>query len=74
MKIKRKYYGLLFGLLVSIIMSLIMSFVLTLINVGWQPNFLMIWLRAFGISFAVALPISLILVPLIRKILDRITY
>ena len=74
MKIRRKYYGLLFGIFVSILMSLIMSFVLTLINVGWQPHFLMIWLKAFGISFAVALPISLIIVPIIRKILDRITY
>jgi hypothetical protein len=50
-----------------------MSFVLTLINVGWQPNFLMIWLRAFGIAFAVALPISLVIVPLIRKLLKKIT-
>ncbi len=74
MKIRRKYYGLLFGLLVSIIMSLIMSFVLTYINIGWQPHFLMIWLRAFGISFAVALPVSLIIVPVIRKLLDKITY
>ena len=72
MKINRKYYSLLFGLFVSIIMSLIMSFVLTLINVGWQQHFFLIWLRAFGISFAVALPISLIIVPLIRKFLNRI--
>jgi len=72
MKIKKKYYGFLFALLVSIIMSLIMSFALTLINVGWQPHFFMIWLKAFGISFAVALPVSLIVVPLIRKLLDKI--
>ena len=74
MKIKRKYYQLLFGFFVSIIMSLIMSFALTLINTGWVPHFFMIWLKSFGISFAVALPISLIIVPLIRKLLDRITY
>lgn len=74
MKIKRKYYGLLFALFVSIIMSLIMSFALTLINVGLVPHFLMIWLKSFGISLAVALPISLIIVPLIRKLLDKITY
>jgi len=72
MKIKKKYYSFLFALLVSIIMSLIMSFALTLINVGWQPHFFMIWLKAFGISFAVALPVSLIVVPLIRKLLDKI--
>ena len=74
MKIRRKYYGLLFGLFVSIIMSLVMSFALTLINAGWQPNFFMIWLKSFGISFTVALPVSLALVPLIRKLLDKITY
>ena len=74
MKIKRKYYQLLFGFFVSIIMSIIMSFALTLINVGWVPHFFMIWLKSFGISFAVALPISLIIVPLIRKLLNRITY
>lgn len=73
MKIRRKYYGLLFGLFVSIIMSLIMSFALTLVNVGWQPHFFMIWLKSLGISFAVALPVSLVVVPVIRKLLDKIT-
>ena len=70
MRIKRKYYGLLFGLFVSIIMS----FILILINVGWVPHFFMICLKSFGISFAVALPISLIIVLLIRKLLEKITY
>ncbi len=74
MKIKRKFYGILFALLISIIMSLIMSFVLLIINVGWVPHFFIIWLKSFGISLAVALPISFIIVPLIRKLLDRITY
>ena len=73
MKIRRKYYGLLLGLFVSIIMSLVMSFALTLINAGWPPNFFMIWLKSFGISFAVALPVSLVVVPLIRKLLDKMT-
>lgn len=54
-------------------MSLIMSFALTLVNVGWQPHFFMIWLKSLGISFAVALPVSLVVVPVIRKLLDKIT-
>jgi hypothetical protein len=50
-----------------------MSLVLTLVNVGYGPHFPEIWLRAYAISFSVSLPISLALIPLIKKLLDRLT-
>ena len=73
MKISRKYYTVLFGSLVSIAMSFFMSLVLTTINVGLGPNFWEIWLIAFTVSFLVGLPISLIIIPIVRKIVDKLT-
>jgi len=49
-----------------------MSLVLTIINLGFVPDFLVRWLRAFSIGFAVSFPISLIMVPLVRRIVNKL--
>jgi hypothetical protein len=54
-------------------MSFSISFVLTLINAGLRSDFLFVWIRGFTIGFIVALPISLIVVPIMRRVVDRIT-
>jgi len=72
-KISRRYSTILFGIIMSLVMSFTMSLTLTLINLGFIPEFLGRWARAFGISFIVALPTSLMIVPLARKIVEKIT-
>ncbi len=57
----------------SLTMSLSISFVLTLINAGLIPDFLTVWMRGFTIGFIVALPIALIVVPIMQKVVDRLT-
>ena len=54
-------------------MSGAMSFALTAINLGFGQDFVWQWLRSFGISFLVALPISAFVVPRIQKFYDGIT-
>ncbi|MBC7796408.1 MAG: DUF2798 domain-containing protein [Pyrinomonadaceae bacterium] len=73
MKISRKTAGLLFAPTVGLFMSGAMSFVLTAINLGFGADFIWQWLRSFGISFLVALPISTLVVPQIQKFYDGIT-
>lgn len=73
MTINKKYYTILFATFVSVGMSFFMSLALTLINVGFVPNFWEIWLIAFVVSFWVSLPTSLILIPIIKKIVDKLT-
>ena len=72
MKIDKKYSTLLFATLMSLGMSFSMSLTLTLANVGFA-GFLEKWPRAFIIGFVVSLPTSLIIIPIVRKIVDKLT-
>lgn len=54
-------------------MSAAMSFVLTAINLGFNADFPTNWLRSFGVSFLVALPISALVVPRIQRFYANIT-
>ena len=58
MKITPKFYGLLFGLLMAGMMSLTMSFALLALNMGFNPNFVSIWLNNALIGFYHRLPNS----------------
>ena len=40
----------LFGVFMSLSMSFVMSLVLTIINLGFAPDFLVRWFRAFSIG------------------------
>lgn len=72
MKISIRAFNIIFQILVAIIMSLFLSFFMIAINVGFIPEFPLIWLRGFGLSLVVALPVSLIVVPLMRHGLSKI--
>jgi len=72
-KIKKKYSWILFAFFMSLMMSFSISFVLTLINAGLIPDFPSVWMRGFIIGFIVALPIALIVVPIMQKVVDSLT-
>jgi len=72
MKIAKKYSIILFAALTSLGMSFSMSLTLTLVNVG-LAGFLEKWPRAFIIGFIVSLPTSLIITPIVRKIVNKLT-
>ena len=69
-KISRRYYTLVFSTIVAILMSLFMSFVLTAINIGFPSHFFVAWLASLGLGFAVALPVSLLVIPLVSKFIE----
>jgi hypothetical protein len=73
MKISKKYYGFVLGTIISFIMSVIMSFVITVANLGFVDDFFLKWGQAFIIGFVIAFPIALAVVPIARKISDKIT-
>ncbi|HLM59478.1 MAG TPA: DUF2798 domain-containing protein [Pyrinomonadaceae bacterium] len=73
MKISERTAKRLFAPTVGLFMSFAMSFALTWINLGLEADFIGQWLRSFGISFLVALPISWFVVPRIQKFYDGIT-
>lgn len=54
-------------LILSILMTNIVSLISTLNGVGLAPNFLDLWLRAWGLSWVVAFPVLLFVLPAVRR-------
>lgn len=54
--------------ILSIFMSAIISFISTLKAMGFAPDLLVNWLKAWGISWAVAFPTLLLVLPIVRRI------
>jgi hypothetical protein len=71
-KLPKTRFHLAFSLLMGAMMISLMTFVITLVNVGWVPDFLSRWLRAFLIAYAVGVPVIYFLAPFARKMTARI--
>lgn len=54
-------------LLLSLFMTCIVSLISTFKGVGLAPGVLRIWLGAWAVSWVIAFPISLVVLPLVRK-------
>ncbi len=63
----------LFGALLSGLMSLVVSGVSTLRALGPIDGFVSGWMTAWGMSWAIAFPAVLVIAPLVRKIVARLT-
>lgn len=72
--IPQKYASLLFAFLMAFFMSLWMSLVLTLFNVGLGHSFIGIWLRGWLLAFVVAFPTTLLLAPIVRRVVSYVTF
>jgi hypothetical protein len=65
------YRELLFATLTSVVMSLIITFIITLANEGASQRFWEFWVRGFAISSILSIPISLAVIPLVRRFVDK---
>lgn len=54
-------------LILSILMTCIVSLISTLNGVGPAPGFLGLWLRSWGLSWIVAFPVLLFVLPVVRR-------
>ena len=72
-QIDKKYSGLLMCLLIAFFMSGFMSFAITLINTDVDWGFIVRWLTTWCFSFAIGFPAALIVVPSVKKYVDKIT-
>lgn len=66
-KLPARYATLVMPLFLSILMTFIVSMVSTLHGIGLTPGFLATWLGAWGLSWLVAFPTLLFVLPLVRK-------
>ncbi|MGI0026322.1 MAG: DUF2798 domain-containing protein [Nitrosopumilaceae archaeon] len=73
MKIPKKYSILIFGAIMGAQMGFFMSFIITVLAIGFAPNFFQVWMTGFAVALVVGVPVSLILAPFAKKIVDRIS-
>jgi len=71
-KLPKNRFHLVFSLLMGAMMISLMTFVITLVNVGWTPDFMGRWLRAFLIAYVIGVPVIYLLAPFARKLAARI--
>jgi hypothetical protein len=67
-KLPKRYMGVVLPFFLSLLMSCIISFVSTLRGVGWDGITLPGWLGAWSLSWIVAFPVVLIVLPLVRRL------
>jgi hypothetical protein len=66
-KLPPKYAAIVLPLLLSILMTFLVSFVSTLRSVGLAPDLIRVWLGAWALSWVVAFPTLLMVLPLVRR-------
>ena len=72
MKLPRRWFQLVYAVLMSTMMAFWMTLIVTFVNIGLVDDFFRRWLRAFGIAYLFALPLTFLLNPLSRKLTARI--
>ena len=67
--VAQKYQNLLFAFFMALLMSGIMSLVLSLsVHQGPIPNLVWHWLKDWHLSFWVAMPTTLLVTPVVKKL------
>jgi len=73
MRLPAKYSNLLFGGMLSIIMVTIISGAVVVVNQGLSVDMPRQWLKGFVSAWPIAFPTVLVVAPLVRKFVARLT-
>jgi Protein of unknown function (DUF2798) len=68
-QLKRK---IAFALSMGIVTTGIVSFVLIALNLGFSDRFALVWLRSWGVGYAIAIPAILMIGPRMQAKIDRL--
>jgi hypothetical protein len=71
MKIKKKHEMKVSLALMVLVMTSVVTFVSASVNFGFHPDFMIRWFKSWGLAFIVALPVVMILMPMIKKIVSK---
>ena len=71
--IPARFAPVLFGFILSGLMSCIVSGIATFRALGAHPGFFADWMAAWAMSWAIAFPTVLVVAPLTRRIVARLT-
>jgi hypothetical protein len=59
-----------FAMIMGIITTGIISFTLISINIGFVPNFLVIWLKSWSMAYLLVIPVILLVGPKVQKLVS----
>ncbi|ANB16410.1 DUF2798 domain-containing protein [Dokdonella koreensis] len=71
-KLPARYAGIVMPFFLSVLMTAMVSLISTLRSVGWSEDVLRMWPGAWGLSWLVAFPVLLLVLPLVRKLTARV--
>jgi hypothetical protein len=71
-KLPAHYAAILSPLVLSLLMTFIVSFISTLKSLGFHPSMPSIWMTAWGLSWLVAFPTLLLVLPMVRRIVGAL--
>jgi hypothetical protein len=71
--IPARFAPVVFGFILSGLMSCIVSAIATLRAVGLPPDFVVLWMSSWVFAWAVAFPTVLVIAPITRKLVARLT-
>jgi hypothetical protein len=71
--IPKRFAPIVFAVCLTCVMTLVISGVATAINVGFPPDFLARWLRAWLPNWALAAPVLLVVRPFVHRLTERLT-
>lgn len=69
-KLPARYAHIVLPFLVSLLMSCLVSGIATLRSIGLSENFISIWMSGWGVSWIVAFPALLFVLPVARRIVS----
>jgi hypothetical protein len=67
-KFPARYAGIIMPLILSVFMTCIVSFISTVRGIGLADNLLQVWLGAWGVSWLLAFPALLLVLPVVRRL------
>ncbi|MDD9315645.1 DUF2798 domain-containing protein [Acinetobacter lactucae] len=67
-KLPHRYTSIVLPLLLSIIMTFVVSMISTLRSLGFEQFSINVWMSAWAISWLIAFPTLLFILPIVRKI------
>jgi hypothetical protein len=73
MRVPVRYSNLLFGGLLSVVMVTVISGTVVFVTQGFSPDFPSHWFKGFATAWPVAFPTVLVVAPLVRRIVARLT-
>ena len=67
-KLPARFAPIVMPFFLSILMTCIVSFISTVKGVGMVPNLVQLWLSAWALSWVIAFPTMLVVMPFVKKL------